>query len=441
MTTRKIPKRISTALINSLSAGVVPRIGLEYIAVGRKGEIEAVLQDLENVSHGGAAFRFLIGRYGSGKSFMLQLIRNYAMERNFVVADADLDPTRRLTGTNGAGLATYRELMSNLSTKTRPEGSALKAIFEKWISGIQTQTVTETGLKPTDPEFNAAVEKRIHEVVGNMEGMVHGFDFASVLTTYWQGYRREDETQQDAALRWLRGEFAVKTEARNALGVRVIVNDDDWYDYIKLMAHFVSQIGYKGLVVLIDEAVNLYKISNSVARQNNYEKLLAMFNDTLQGKATHLAMLIGGTPAFLEDTRRGLFSYEALKSRLETSRFSRQEYKDFSGPIIRLDALSHTEVYVLLTYLVNVFEAQYQVQDSASESDIQLFLQEVLHRLGADDLLTPREVVRDFLSVLNIVRQNPELTFAQVVKGTDFQPTKPGADPDLAASQFAEFDL
>lgn len=441
MSTRKIPKRISTALISSLSAGVVPRIGLEYIAVGRKGEVEALLQDMENVSHGGASFRFLIGRYGSGKSFMLQLLRNYAMERNFVVADADLDPARRLTGTNGAGLATYRELMSNLSTKTRPDGGALKAVFEKWISGVQTQTVTDTGLQPTDPAFNKAVAKRIHEVVGNMEGMVHGFDFASVLTAYWHGYRNEDETQQDAALRWLRGEFAVKTEARNALGVRIIINDDDWYDYIKLMAHFMAQIGYKGLIILIDEAVNLYKISNAIARQNNYEKLLAMFNDTLQGKASHLGILVGGTPAFLEDTRRGLYSYEALKSRLETSRFARKEYKDFSGPIIRLEALSHTEVYLLLTYLLMVFEAQYQTQTLISENDIQLFLQEVLNRLGTSDLLTPREVVRDFLSVLNIVRQNPETTFAQVVKGDGFQPTRPGVDPDLSHSEFAEFDV
>jgi len=256
MTALKIPKRISTALINSLSAGVVPRIGLEYVAVDRKEEIAALLQDLENISEAGAAFRFIVGRYGSGKSFLLQLIRNYAMERNFVVGDCDLSPERRLTGSHGQALGTYREIMRNLSTKTRPEGGALAAILERWFSTVQAQVVKESGMRPSDHDFNEVLEGKILEVVNNMEGMVHGFDFAAVLKTYWQGYRENDDTMKDSSLRWLRGEYSTKTEAINALGVRVIINDDSWYDYLKLFAKLVSDIGYKGMLVILDEAVS-----------------------------------------------------------------------------------------------------------------------------------------------------------------------------------------
>lgn len=442
MTTRKIPKRISSAIINSLSAGVVPRIGLGYIAVGRKDEVASLLNDLENIAEGGASCRFMIGRFGSGKSFMLQLIRNNAMDRGFVVVDADLSPDRRLTGSNGAGLATYRELMRNLSTKTRPDGGALAAIFEKWISGVQAQVVKNKGLRPNDAGFNDAVDSQIMEVISNMEGMVHGFDFATVLSTYWRGHHLGDDSLKDAALRWLRGEFNTKTEARLALNVRTIINDDDWYDYIKLMAKFIADIGYKGMLVLIDEAVNLYKITHTISRENNYEKLLAMFNDTMQGKAEHLGLLIGGTPKFLEDTRRGLYSYEALKTRLVTSRFSNDGFVDTSGPIIRLQMLSHDEVYVLLTHLIDIFNAHYRCESRVTKDDLQMFMQEVLNRLGAEALMTPREVIREFLSVLNILRQNPDASFAQIIHGSDYQPNFQAKDPDLdEGGKFAEFSL
>lgn len=300
MANPKIPKRISTALLNSLAAGVVPRVGLEYIAVGRKQEISALLSDLDCIREGAAGFRFVVGRFGSGKSFLLQLIRNYAMERDFVVADADLSPERRLAGTEGQGTATYRELIRNISTKTRPDGGALAPLLEKWISGIQAQVIKEGGISSADPKFSNVVEAKIFEVTSQMQSLVHGFDFASVISAYWKGHRTEQDAQKDAALRWLRGEFSTRTEAREAqLGVRVIIDDSSWYDYIKLLAEFVTAIGYKGLLILIDEAVNLYKITHSVSRQNNYEKLLSMFNDTMQGKASRLGFVFCGTPQFM----------------------------------------------------------------------------------------------------------------------------------------------
>lgn len=441
MTTR-IPKRVSTALLNSLGAGVVPRVGLEYIAVGRREEIEALLRDLDCVAEGGAAFRFIIGRYGSGKSFMLQLLRNYAMERDFVVADADLSPERRLTGSSSQGLATYRELLRNISTRTRSDGGALPLILERWISNVQAQVVKASGLRPSDEAFSSAVEAQIVQVINDMEGMVHGFDFAGVLASYWRGYRLTEDSLKDAALRWLRGEFTTKTEARDALGVRVIIDDDGWYDYLKLLARFVVGIGYKGLLILIDEAVNLYKIPHTVSRENNYNKLLTMFNDTMQGKAEHLGILMSGTPQFLEDQRRGLYSYEALRSRLVESRFARNGLRDMAGPVIRLQTLTHEEIFVLLRRLCDVHSTHYAYECRLADSELRDFMQEIVNRLGSDTLLTPREVVRDFISILNILQQNPNSTISQLIQGTEFQPSRPGSDPDIDKdSDFAEFTL
>lgn len=442
MANLKINRRESTALINSLAAGVVPRIGLEHIAVGREREIKAFLQDLENIAEGGSTFRFIIGRYGSGKSFMLQLIRNHAMEQGFVVADADLSPERRLAGTNRQGVATYRELMRNIATKTNPDGGALKLILERWISGILTQVAKDTGMRSHDDGFDDQVESRILEVVKDIEGLVHGFDFATVITAYWRGYRSDNDEKKDAALRWLRGEFANKTQAKSALGVRVIIDDDSWYDYIKLFAKFVFDIGYKGLIVLLDEAVHLYQITNAVSRQNNYDKLLALFNDSMQGRAEHLGILMGGTPQFLEDARRGLYSYEALRTRLAPSRSVANGLQDTSAPVIRVETLTPENILELLQRLADVHAAHYKYKKALTSAQLQEFMGEVVNRLGAKELLTPREVVRDFISVLNILQQNPQITFKELSHSSNFQQSRVGKNPDVDEnSEFAEFTL
>jgi hypothetical protein len=431
MSAIKIPKRISTAVIQSLSAGVVPRVGLEHIAVGRKAEIEALLHDIDDiVAEGGASFRMILGRYGSGKSFLTQLIRNYALQRNFVVMDADLSPTVRLTGTSEQGLNLYRELLKNAATKTRSDGGAFSALLERWISDLQQQVVQTDGLKPNHPKFAAAVDARIHATVSQMTGMVHGFDFATVISAYWHGHQSGDDAQKDAAMRWLRGEYSTKTEAREALGVRVIIDDNSWYEYIKLLASFVKDIGYKGLIIFIDEAVNLYKISNSVSRSNNYERLLTIFNDTMQGKVQHLGVVIGATPQMVEDNRRGLFSYEALRTRLQESRFSREGLRDLSGPMIRLESLSPEEIFVLLQRIREIHGIHHQYSPSVTDKEIEFFLNEIRKRIGAEQLLMPREIVRDFVGVLNLLQQNPDQSFVSLVGGEGFKPSRAEADPE-----------
>ncbi len=416
----KIPKRISTAIINSMTSGVVPRIGLEHIAVGRKKEVETILRDLEGVSEGAAAFRFIMGRYGSGKSFLLQIIRNYAMDRDFVVADVDLSPEKRLSGSNNQGLATYRELMQRLSTKVRPDGGALEAILQKWINSVKS-AVIQTGVSPIDESFAQLVEAQIFETINKMDSFAHGFDFAYVLATYYRGYMHGEEAKKQAAIKWFRGEFVNKTQAREYLGVGEIVTDDNWYEYIKLFASFTAQVGYKGLILFIDECVNLYKVSHKQSRENNYEKLLAMFNDVMQGKAEHLAVYMGGTPQFIEDERRGLFSYQALKSRLIDNRFIREGYVDFNSPIIRLQQLSHEEIFVLLEKLTVIHAEHYQYATHIEFKQIIAFMQEIMNQLGANELLTPREIVREYLGLLNILMQEENVAFEQLVREKAFE--------------------
>jgi hypothetical protein len=438
----KISKKISTALINSLGAGVVPRVGVEHIAVGREKELQSLLQNLDDIAEGVAAFRFIIGNYGSGKSFLLQLIRNRAMEQGFVVADADLSPERRLAGSNNEGLATYRELMSHLATKTRPDGGALVSILEGWINKIQQEVVKETELRPNDDGFDDQVESKIREVVQYIEDLVHGFDFGNVIIAYWRGYRLDDDNLKNAAMRWLRGEFTTKIEAKAALGVRVIIDDDSWYDYIKLFAKFVAEIGYKGLLILVDEAVHLYQISTTVTREKNYNRLLAMFNDTMQCKAEHLGILIGGTTKFLEDPNRGLFADQAWRRRTKESRFVAQaNVQEVLGPVIRLNPLSEAEILTLLQRLAEIHALNFGYQQTLTNRELKEFVQEIVNRLGAEALLTPGEIVRDFMSVLNILFQNPGISFKQLIHDPKFKPTVVGKDADVDEDNAAEFSL
>lgn len=416
-----VPKRILSSLISSVSAGVVPRLGAPYIAIGREAEISALLSDLEIVGEGGSAMRFVIGKYGSGKSFLIQLMRGYALERGFICADCDLSPERRLCGGKGSGIATYRELITNMSSKTSPEGGALGPVISRWLSSVQGE-VAQSGVLPGSPDFGKEVSKRVFALSKKMENSVGGFDFASVINSYYRAETEGSDELKSACLRWLRGEYTTKTEAREYLSVGSLISDDNWYDYIKLWAEFVKSIGYRGFVVFIDECVNLYKITNRVSRENNYEKILSMFNDTLQGRAPGLCMIMGGTPQFLEDTRRGLFSYEALRSRLADGRFTGSgEFRDMLGPVIRLRRLSDNELFALISRLTKLHGMYYNWEPRVTEEQQAQFLREAVSRTGADTMMTPREMIRDYMSVLNILLQNPSAGFTDVVRSSASQ--------------------
>ena len=433
----KIPKRISTALVNSLTAGVTPRLGIEHIAVGRKREIETLLGDLENIGQGGAMFRFIVGRYGSGKSFLLQIIRTYAIERGYIVADADLSPERKLVGGASSGLATYRELLRNMSSKVRPDGGALQALLDKWIDSIRIELIKEN---TPETEIPHKIEQRILIDIASAEELVHGYDFSKVLQAYWRGFNTGDDELKNAAMKWLRGEYVTKADAMKDLGVRAIITDETWFDYVKLLSAFVSLLGYKGMIVLFDEGVNLYKISNTISRNNNYEKLLNMFNDAMQGKAISLGVYMCGTPQFVEDMRRGLFSYEALRTRLASSRFLKDGMKDMQGPLMYLEKLTHEELYILLQRVSELHGAHYGYAPTLSDEDFIGFMQIVANRLGADELLTPREVLRDFIGILNYIHQNPEQSFISML-GDDLLKAAAVNSAETNDSEAVEFTI
>ncbi|WP_346976841.1 ATP-binding protein [Collinsella aerofaciens] len=425
----RVPKRVAAVILNSLKGGVVPRIGLPYITVGREVEIRALLTDLSLIADGGASFRFLVGRYGAGKSFLLQTIRTHAMGEGFVVADADLSPERRLQGGQGQGLATYRELIRNISTKTRPEGGALNLILDRWVASCAD-----------------ADESAINAQLAPLEEMVHGFDFARMLRRYRAAVSEGDEETMSRVTKWIRGEYRTKSEARAELGSSTIISDDDWYDYVKLIARFLVCSGYRGMLVLIDELVNLYKIPNAITRQYNYEKILTMYNDTLQGKAQYLGMIMGGTPTSIEDRRRGVFSYEALRSRLAQGRFAREDLKDMLAPIIRLQPLTYEELLVLIEKLMQIHAGYFGWTPTLTENDLVDFLKIEFGRVGADTHLTPREVIRDFIELLDILCQNPDANVAELLQsvgGDALAPATATGDTDTAGGDrnFAEFTI
>ncbi|CCI82087.1 ATP-binding protein [Lactobacillus hominis] len=438
---RKVPKRIAQTVLNSLKGGVVPRIGLPYITVGRKAEIEALLHDVDIISEGGASFRFIVGRYGSGKSFLLQTMRNYVMDKNFVVVDGDLSPERRLQGTKGQGLATYRELIQNLSTKTRPEGGALTLILDRWINSVQSQVAQETKLAFEDPKFEQAVDKKIYSVVSNLSELVHGFDFAKLLNMYYHAYLAGDDETKAKVVKWFRGEYTHKTEAKKELGVNVIISDDDWYEYLKIFASFFRQAGYAGLIIMIDELVNIYKIPNSISRQYNYEKILTMYNDALQGKAKYLGIIMGATPQAIEDRRRGVYSYEALRSRLAQGKFARPGARDMYAPVIMLDPLNAEEMLVLTEKLAQMHADLYGYQKAITDQDLATFIKIEYARIGADTNITPREVIRDFIELLDIIWQNPDTKIEDLLKSKEFDYTKSQAVSDDTDQDFTEFTI
>ena len=436
----KIPKRIAQTLISSLKGGVVPRVGLPYITVGRKDEIDALLHDVDIIADGGASFRFIVGKYGSGKSFLLQTIRNYVMAKNFVVVDADLSPERRLQGTRGQGLATYKELIRNMSTKTKPEGGALSLILDRWISNVQQEVLASENLSITDPRLAGLVEKRISAVIYSLNEMVHGFDFARLLTLYYHAHLSGDDAVKAKVLKWFRGEYATKTDARQDLGINIVITDDDWYEYLKLFACFLKQAGYAGMLILIDELVNIYKIPNAITRQYNYEKILTMYNDTMQGKAQHLGIIMCGTPQCMEDPRRGVYSYEALRSRLAEGHFS-SEHKDLLSPVIRLLPLSPEEMLILTEKLADIHAGLYDYPQIVTQQDMADFIAIEFARIGADIHITPREVIRDFIEVLDIVYQNPTVSVSGLLGSENFTYAKNAVEEAETDKEFAEFEV
>lgn len=421
-----IPPRERSAILQSLSAGVVPAIGLQHIQVGRLQEVEALVNDLKLVEQDGATVRFIVGRFGSGKTFFLNLIRNVAQKRKFVVAQADITTERRFHGSGGQARSLYSELMRNLSTRSRPDGNALPNVIERWVGDIDHR------IRSAGSGSEEDVKKEFAKLLRPLQDLVSGFDFVSVITKYYEGYISHDEMLQGHALRWLRAEYTTKTEARQDLGVRSIIDDAGFYDYLKLFASFVRLAGYAGLVVNVDELVVLsHRLSNTQARNQNYEAILRIVNDCLQGRAVGLAFLFAGTDECLEDPRRGLYSYEALATRLAPNRFADKNQQDFSSPVLKLDNLRPEDCLVLLMNIRRIHAGEKAEQHYISDEGIVAFLQNCSVRMGASYFQTPRETVKDFISLLNMLQQDTSRSWQEHL--TTISTRSPEKELDVSA--------
>lgn len=412
------------AVIQSLRAGVVPRAGQHLIQVGRAREVQTLVSDIDRLADGGSSFRLVVGEYGAGKTFFLNLVRAIAMERKLVVASADLNPDRRLHASGGQARSLYAELMRNLATRTKPDGGALPGVVEKFISTAVAESKSQ----------GVSTEQVIRAKLEQLSELVNGYDFADVIAAYWRGFEQGNEQLKSDAIRWLRGEFATRTDARAALGVRTIVDDASVYDQLKLMGRFVRLAGYSGLLVCLDELVNLYKLANPQARNANYEQLLRMLNDSLQGTAVGLGFVLGGTPDFLMDTRRGVYSYEALQSRLAQNTFATNGLVDFSGPVVRLSSLTAEDFYVLLTKIRHVYAAgdagKYLLPDDA----IHQFMTHCANRIGDSFFRTPRTTITAFINLLAVLEQNPGVDWQDLIGSVEVAADH-GGDGELVVQE------
>ncbi|MBI3043995.1 MAG: ATP-binding protein [Betaproteobacteria bacterium] len=399
------------ALLQSMRAGVVPRVGQRLVQVGRAKEVAALLQEIERVADGGSAFRLVIGEYGSGKTFFLNLIRSIALEKKLVTANADLNPDRRLHSTGGQARSLYAELMKNLSTRTKPDGGALPAVVERFVSEA-AQEARRSGAK---------TENVIHQRLENLKEMVNGYDFADVVEAYWRGHETDNEQLKSDAVRWLRAEFSTKSDARKSLGVRTIIDDANGYDMLKLTARFVRLAGFSGLMVCFDELVNLYKLAHTQSRNGNYEQILRILNDSLQGNSVGLGILLGGTPEFLMDTRRGLYSYAALASRLTENRFAKDGLVDFSGPVLRLSNLTKEEFYLLLEKLRYVFAYGDPKKFLVPDEALPAFMGHCSKRIGDAYFRTPRNTITAFVHLLSVLEQNSSAKWTDLLDAMELR--------------------
>jgi len=422
-----IKPKEATAIINSLISGVVPKLGVQHVTVGRSEEINAFVSSLEDVKNGHSLVKFWIGDFGSGKSFMLHLLNTVALKQKFVVTNADFTPDNRLYSNDGKGVALYSAIMDNITIQTKPEGGALPTLMEKWIEQIIMCTAQENDISLSEirnEEYLGLIQNNIMKTINEITE-VGGFDFGTVVMKYYEGYIKDDEQLRRNALRWLKGEYRTKTEARQDLGVREVINDLNYYDMLKNFCKLFVSMGYSGFMINLDEAINLYKISTSIMREKNYEKILTIYNDCFQGKVTNLFFNFAGTKEFLENERRGLFSYHALKSRLETNKFETLDIRDFAQPVIKLMPLDHNEIFVLLKKLREIFDFNYKTNIQISDEEILVFMEEIFNKPGASEFLTPREVIRDFLNILNILRQNPNVDKAKLFGEIEISDERP----------------
>lgn len=421
--TKPIKAKERETILQSLKSGVVPRIGLQHIQVGRNEELKSFIKDIETIADEGTSFRFVIGDYGSGKTFFMQLVKSIAVEKGLVTFHADLSPNKRLHSSDGQARTLFSELVVSASTRTKQDGNALLNILERFISNAREES----------EHSGKSVSDIIYLKLGELKDHVGGYDFAKVIGKFWEGYESGNDTLKDNALRWFKAEYTTKTDALRDLGVRTFISDASFYDTLKLYAVLVKQAGYKGLLVCLDEMVNLYKISNSVSRKSNYEEILRMLNDSLQGSFSNLGFILCGTPEFLTDGNRGLYSYEALKSRLSENVFAKQfGVTDYNSIVLRLSNLTQEEMLILLRNLRHVFATGDPDKYLVPDETLMAFLQHCSNKIGDSYFRTPRNTIKGFLDLLSTLEQYPNFKWSDIIEKIEIV-------EDIETTEISEF--
>ncbi|GBG94530.1 biotin carboxylase [Ligilactobacillus salitolerans] len=417
MQTRINPKE-AASIISALEAGVVPQRGVRHLLVGRNEEVKEVLRILDDVAAGGSDLRFWVGDFGSGKSFMLRTIEAIALQKNYLVATVDMTPTRRFYATDGKAKALYTAIVNSIISQTAQNGNALDTVFSQWINQIAQAVASEAKIslpEALSKEAQSLMTNKILDITGSFAAAGLAFEMGQAIVKYYEGVLDNDRMLKAQALRWIRGEIETKTEAKRELGINRVITDDNWFDAIKNLSELFSRLGYAGLVINFDEAVNLYKLPRRQSRERNYERILNIYNECKSNEVQHLLVNFGATRKTVFDETRGLASYGALKGRLGAESSLDSELVNTNKTVLPLKPLTNEEIYTLLQRLTEIYNLHYRAQVELSLQEVQLYMEEQLNRPGADQFLTPRAVIKDYIEILDLIRQNPAIEVEKVI--------------------------
>ncbi|MBL4795485.1 MAG: DUF2791 family P-loop domain-containing protein [Pseudomonadales bacterium] len=390
------------SIIQPLRAGVVPMQGLELFQVGRDEEVESLKSQLTAVTNGASCCRFIVGEYGAGKTFLLQTIKSMAHKQELVTVTTDLSRTKRLSGGKSQTRAYYSALIRSMSTQATPLGQALPRVVKRFVM----HSLRQANQNDRSPAAEIAERLKI------FEEMACGFDFIQVIQAYWTALDTDNTALHDASLRWIRGEYLTKALAKKELGVCSIIDDNNCFDCLKMMAQFVKLSGFSGLVVLTDELGSVYNIRDKRARLNNFDAILNIVNESWLGVSPNIGYFFFTTPELFTDKKRGIQEHPALSSRLTENRFSSDTLRDWTSPVMRLTSFTDANISQLFANLLFIFCIGKHENLTLYKDDLSEVIGLLKTMLNESYYKNPRNTIKSFLDFLAIRECNPTASTA-----------------------------
>lgn len=383
------------SIINALKNGNVPPEGVGEICVGRERELEEFDKIFSKVKDGAAVTRFLNGEFGSGKSFFLKLLEERALADNFVVAKVTLSrdvPFNKFE-------VVYRSIVASLRCKT---GTSLEHIIEKWTTQLRMMALRET----TDPYQQ---ERIVIDNINNdlKEVRKHATTFAAAIENYYKLSARGDQETAKYAMAWLSGEKNIPYTIKRQFGVKGDIDRENAFKYLEALSSFLMALKYSGLIILIDEAEHIMTLHTKKLRDTAYDYMRFIYDECSLGRFHNTLFIFAGTPEFFEDPKMGVPSYTALNERIED--VLNTEFKDLRKPIIRLDGFKKDNLMELSDRLISMHEEVYEWEAKPVRESLDGII--ARHEANAEltGYISPRNFVKSFISVLDVVQQNPEL--------------------------------